>query len=95
MDNVDFSQRYAQSEADEYTEQAERITRNLQRMPGNKYQATYTDPEKRREFVEGLAERLRGKPATPTQPQEPEEKPFSSDEFWNSEEPKKVMPRKL
>jgi hypothetical protein len=80
---------------DEYTDQAERITRNLHRQPGNEYSVTYTDPNKRREFVRGLAEKLRGGPATPaTQPEE-QEKPFSSNEFWNSEEPKRIMPRKL
>src|SRR5947208_10037723 len=78
--NVDISQRTAQSEADEYTEQAERMTRDMERNRAFKY-GQFSDPEKRREFVESLAERLRGKPAMPMQPQEPEEEPFSSEKF--------------
>jgi hypothetical protein len=97
--DVDISQRYAQSEADEHTEQAERITRSLEKSNEFKYSGQFADPEKRREFVEGLAEGLRGKPAVPVKPQESEEEPSLSraadDKFWNSEEPKKVMPRKL
>lgn len=96
--NVDFSQRYAASEADEYTEQAEQMTRDLERGPG-KYWGMFTDPDKRREYVEGLAELLRGKRARPAQPQEEKEKPFLSrkadDEFWASDEPKKQMPKRL
>jgi len=86
--NVDISQRYAQSEADEYTKQAEWMTREMERG-GVRLGAA------RNKFVADMAEKLRGKPAMPARPQEPEEKPFSSDEFWNSEEPKRVMPRKL
>jgi hypothetical protein len=92
--NVDFSQRYAQSESDEHTEEAERLTRRLEM--DSKF-GIPTDPEKRREYVEQFAELLRhpnGRPQ-PAQPQEPEEKPFSSNEFWNSEEPKHQIPRKL
>jgi len=86
--NVDISQRYAQSEADEYTKQAEWMTREMERG-GVRLGAA------RDKFVADMAEKLRGKPAMPMRQQEPEEKPFSSDEFWNSEEPKRVMPRKL
>src|SRR5438105_12531 len=91
--NVDFSQRYAQSEADEYTEQAERMTRDMERA-----RVPFGIP--REQFVEQLAERLRGKPAMPMRPQEPEEKPFSSDEFWGDPEDVKkagraVRPQKL
>jgi len=97
--NVDFSQRYAQSEADEYTEQAERMTRSMENSDAFKHSGQFADPDKRREFVEGLAEQLRGRPAKPTRPQEPEEKPFLSrkaeDEFWASDEPKKQMPKRL
>ena len=99
--NVDFAQRYAQSEADEYTEQAERMTRDLERGPG-KHWGMFADPDKRREYVEGLAELLRGKPAMPVRPREEEEEkeqPFLSrkadDEFWASDEPKKQMPKRL
>jgi hypothetical protein len=96
-ENVDFSQRYADSEDDAYLEQAERMTRAMERHSAFKYSGQFADPEKRREFVEGLAEQLRGgngnsrKPAKP----EPQEKPFSSDEFWNSDEPGQIMPKKL
>lgn len=102
--DVDFSQRYAQSEADEYTEQAERMTRTMERDKSFKYSGQFADPEKRREFVEGLAEGLRGRPAVPVQPREPEEEPSLSrsadDKFWsNPEEMKKagkmVRPAKL
>jgi hypothetical protein len=98
--DVDFSQRYAQSEADEHTEQAERITRSLEKSNEFKYSGQFADPDKRAQFVEELAERLRGKPAHPVKPQEPEEKPFSNEEFFsNPEELKKagrqVRPQKL
>lgn len=102
--DVDISQRYAQSEADEYTEQAERMTRALQKHPDFKYMGFLTDPEQRKNYVEGLAEGLRGKPATPAQPQEEAEEPSISraadDKFWgNPEEMKKagkmVRPAKL
>jgi hypothetical protein len=86
MENVDYTQRYAQSEADEYAEQAERMTRSLERMKEFKYSGFLADADKRREYVEGLAEKLRGGPATPAQPQEPEEKPFNQDEFFKSPE---------
>jgi hypothetical protein len=60
--SVDASQQYTQSEADdEYMEQAERITRSLANSKEFKYSGQFADPEKRREFVEGLAEGLRGK----------------------------------
>jgi hypothetical protein len=96
--SVDISQQYAPSEADEYTEQAERMTRDMERG-ALKHSGQFADPDKRREFVEQLAEQLRGKPARPAQPQEEKEKPFLSrkadDEFWASDEPKNVMPKKL
>jgi hypothetical protein len=90
--NVDIAQRYAQSEADEHTQRAERMTRDMERG-GVRLGAG------RDKFVADMAQQLRGGPATPAQPQEPEEAPSLSrsadDKFWNSEEPKKVMPRKL
>jgi hypothetical protein len=97
--DVDSAQQHAQSEADEYTEQAERMTRQIERSDGFKYSGQFADPAKRREFVEGLAEQLRGKPARPAQAEEREE-PFSSEKFWsNPEEVKRagkmVRPPKL
>jgi hypothetical protein len=98
--DVDFSQRHAPSESDEYSEQAERIVRTMERHSDFKYSGQFSDPEKRRQFVEGLAEQLRGKSAIPVQQQEPEEKPFSSNEFWSDPEEVKraaraVRPPKL
>jgi hypothetical protein len=102
--DVDFSQRYAQSEADEHTDQAERITRSLGKSNEFKYSSQFADPEKRREFVEGLADGLRGKSAAPVKPQDPEEEPSlnraADDKFWSDpEETKKagkmVRPAKL
>ncbi len=86
--------RQSYPEADEYTEQAERIVRSMER---NSQFAIPKDPGMRREWVEDQAERLRGGKGNrmPAQPEEPEEEPFSSEKFWNSDEPKKVMPRKL
>jgi hypothetical protein len=95
--DVDFSQRYAQSEDDEYTEQAERMTRSMERS-----NVPLGIP--REQFVEQMAERLRGKPAVPVKPQGPEEEPSLSraadDKFWSDpEEMKKagkmVRPAKL
>ena len=102
MENVDYSQRYADSEDDAYLEQAERITRALERSDAFKYSGQFTDPEKRREFVEGLADTLSGGNGNrkPTQPQEPKEEAFltraADDKFWNNpEEQKKYTTKKL
>jgi hypothetical protein len=91
--NVDFSQRYAQSESDEHTERAENLVRDMERngiQLGNA----------RDEFVANMAEHFRGGPSRPAQPQEPEEKPFSSNSFWGDPEEVKragraVRPPKL
>ncbi len=87
--NVDISQRHAQSESDEYTEQAERMTRDMER---DRRLGIPTDPDKRREFVEGMAEQLRGRPTTPQQPAKEQRGPsidgdgeFSSGDPLNSE----------
>lgn len=74
--DVDFSQRYAQSEADEYMEQAERTTRQMERM-GIRLGAA------REKFVADMAKQFRGGPATPAQPQEPDEAPFSNEKFFS------------
>jgi hypothetical protein len=83
---------------DEHTAHAEQITRSLERS--QKYSGMWGGMPNRAEFVRGLAEKLRGGPATPvTQPEEPEEK-FSSNAFWGNPEElqraaKQVRPRKL
>jgi hypothetical protein len=94
--SVDISQQYAPSEADDYTEQAERMTRDMERG-AFKHSGQFADPEKRRDFVEQLAEQLRGKPARPAQPQEEDGEAAGigsirlydkkgHDEFWNNPE---------
>jgi len=95
--SVDIAQRYAQSETDEYTEQAERMTRDMERggvQLGNA----------RAKFVADMAEQLRGKPAMPAQPQETKEEGFLSraadEKFWSDPEEMKragkmVRPAKL
>ena len=51
-----------------------------------KHYGMFADPVQRAKFVERLARSHRGGPATPeTQPEE-QEKPFSSNEFWNDPE---------
>jgi len=100
MDSVDFSQRYADSEDDAYLEQAERITRSLEKSDGFKYSGQFADPEKRQEFVEQLAAELSGKKPMPKPAQPEEEEKWSSDKFWNDPEElqkaaKAVRPRKL
>jgi hypothetical protein len=85
---------------DEYIEQAERITRDMERSDGFKYSGQFSDPEKRREFVEQLADALAGRKSEPRpQPQEEKEEPFLSraadDKFWASDEPKTQMPKRL
>jgi hypothetical protein len=97
--DVDISQRYAQSEADEHTEEAERLTRALERNPAF---GIPKDPEARKQYVEEWAERLRHPDGSPklAQPQEEQEEPFSSEKFWsNPEEVKRagkaVRPPKL
>jgi hypothetical protein len=49
---------------DEYTEQAERTTRTMERNP---ISGIPSDPDERRKFVEELAEQLRGRPAKTAQ----------------------------
>lgn len=94
--SVDIAQRYAQSESDEYTEQAERMTREMERggvQLGNA----------RDKFVNDMAEQLRGRPIRPAPPQEEEDGQAAGigklrlydkkghDEFWsNPEELKRV-----
>jgi hypothetical protein len=88
---------------DEYAEQAERMTRNMERTGALNPYGQFAHPQKRMAFVEELAERLRnpnGNGQKKVQPQNPEEEPFSSEKFWsNPEELKKagkmVRPRKL
>lgn len=98
-DNVDYSQRTADDEDDPYLEQAEDMVRDLEKRPDFKHLGIFADPEKRRQYVEDQADALRGssgKKPMPKQTQpEDEEKPWSSDRFWGSDEPGKVMPKKL
>jgi hypothetical protein len=98
--NVDFSQQYAQSEADGENDwcyqEAKRIVRDFE--TNEPYNASYKDPEKRQEIVEQMAEKLReafdenGRLGThsrrknPPKPIEQEEEPFSSDKFWSDPE---------
>lgn len=94
--DVDSSQGNADSEDDPYLEQAERITKSLQRTPAFKYSGQFADPERRAEFVRELAMGLRGDRASQKRPRPQEdEKPFSSNDFWNSDEPGKIIPKKL
>lgn len=101
--DVDIAQRYAQSEDDGYMEQAERMMRNMERSDAFKYSGQFSDPDKRREFVEGLAEMLRnpnGNGQRPAPQAEPREEGFSSEKFWSDPEEvqraaKQVRPRKL
>src|ERR1700676_2358535 len=87
------------TENDEYVEQAERMVRDMERRPEFKYMGTFTDPEKRKEFVQQLADELRGGNGNGRKPAQPGERTKSwrerDDEFWNSDEPKQVMPKKL
>ncbi len=96
--NVDFSQRYAQSEDDGFLEQAERMMRAMER-DGFRHFGQFADPQKRREFVEGLAEQLRGKPAMPARPQEPAEEPSLSraadEKFWGNKEEQQRVARQV
>jgi len=100
--SVDYSQRYAESDADnsEEPDEAERMARTLHRMPEFRYAFFLNDPIERQKWVQRYREALNGQPnSTAKKLQEPEEEPSLSraadDKFWNSEEPKKVMPRKL
>jgi hypothetical protein len=95
--DVDIAQRYAQSEADEHTEDAERLVRDMERRGIRLGDA-------RAKFVSDMAEQYRGGPAQPTQPQEPQEEPSLSraadDKFWSDKEAqqeavKRVRPPKL
>lgn len=84
---------------DPYDEQAERITRSMERSDPFKYSGYFSDREKRREFVEGLADRLRGGDGNVRKPAQPKEQPKSQlqrdNDFWSSDEFKQVMPKKL
>lgn len=97
MDNVDFSQRTADDPGDD---QAERIVKQMRR--DNPYLSIWSDEEKIREFTEQLRDELNGN-GRDTSAEEnarvKQERPKSQlqrdNEFWSSEEPKQVMPKKL
>ncbi|HEV2522591.1 MAG TPA: hypothetical protein VGT24_09435 [Candidatus Acidoferrales bacterium] len=97
-DNADYTQRTAASEDDPYLEQAERILRSMAREDGLEYLAHLGDSE-RQEFIEQLADGLRGESSKRKIAAQPEERPKSQrerdNEFWGSDEPQKVMPKKL
>jgi len=92
--NVDFSQRHAQSEADPKAELEEFGT-----TPEWKASREYDLPKYLRflDYIENKSWSPRE--SRKAEEQEPEDKPFLSksanDEFWNSGEFKKVIPRKL
>ena len=73
-------------EADEYTNQAERIARDMQSQIEWKYR--FADPKKRGAFVADLARELRGEPAQPTARAGAQQAPMLSrkadDEFWSN-----------
>lgn len=81
---------------DRFMEQAERTVRDLERRPDFKHSGIFAHPQARQEFIEQLAAELNGKKEIPkpAQPEE-EDKPFSSDKFWNSDEPKQYTTKKL
>lgn len=92
--DVDISQRYAQSESDVYLQRAEAIAQSLARGP-MKYAKIFADPEQRRDWVEGLAERLRDNDGDDRATREnrsqmaaPKEEPVLSrsadNAFWNN-----------
>jgi hypothetical protein len=83
---VDYSQRTAPSEVDEHTERAERMTRDMERG-GVRLGAA------RDKFVADMADHFRGGPIRPAKPQDPEEKPFSNEEFFNNPEELKKAAR--
>lgn len=99
MDNVDYTRRTADGPEDD---DAELITRDIQRA--NPYWAMWHDPEKRREFVDGLRDSLSGKSKDTSaledarlRQESPEERPWNQDEFFNNmDEMKKYgRPKKL
>lgn len=84
---------------DDFLEQAERMVRAMKR-DGLGHFGQFADPAKRREFVEALADRLRGGPGKPVASKEPEEAPFSSNAFWGDKDElqrvaKRVRPPRL
>lgn len=96
MDDVDYTQRTADSNPDPGDDQAERIVRALRRTPGLEYLPIWSDPQKLKRFTDEMRASLSGYDTTPHEDallrQESEEKPFSSDEFWsNSEEQQKAV----
>ena len=99
MNHVDFSQRTADDSPDPGADQAERIVQALRRVPGLEYWSLWNDPQKLKRFTDEMRGALSGYDTTPHEDarlrQESEEKPFSSDEFWNSDEPQKYTRRKL
>lgn len=93
MDSVDFSQRTAgDPEDDEASRTAEQTIKMLRELTPDWYRLH--DPEELAKLKQELRRDALG-PRIEKQPQEPEEEKFSSDKFWNSEEPKKQIPRKL
>jgi hypothetical protein len=97
--SADYSQRTADGPEDD---DAERITQTIERQ--NPQWAMWHDPEKRRDFVDGLRDALSGQSKDTTAEEDarlrqesPEEKPWNQDEFFNNpEEMKKYgRPQKL
>jgi hypothetical protein len=97
MDNVDYTRQTADGPGDD--DQAERIVKALRQIPGLEYMEIWKDPQKLKRFTDEMRASLSGYDTTQAEDarlrQESPEKPFSSDEFWNSDEPKKQFPRKL
>jgi hypothetical protein len=68
---------------DEYGEQAERMTRDMERNGALNPYGEFAHPQKRMAFVEELAERLRGAPARKPMPQGEHEEPSMTREAEN------------
>jgi hypothetical protein len=96
LDDVDYTQRTADGPGDD---DAERIVKLLRRVPGLEFWNLWSDPQKVKRFTDEMRGALSGYDTSPHDDallrQESEEKPFSSDEFWNSDEPKQYTRRKL
>jgi hypothetical protein len=90
----------SEASAAEEPDEAERMARTLHRMPEFRYAFFLNDPTEREKWVQRYREALNGQPNSKAEKvKEPDDEPLLSraadDKFWNSEEPKKVMPRKL
>ena len=92
--SVEKNPEHGEQVGPEKDDQAERTAKTIERQ--NPYWAMWHDPGKREEFVNGLREALGISTPRRAVKQEPGKSwRERDDDFWVSDEPKKIMPKKF